>query len=305
MPHRPLAALALLLGMLAAAGPARAAEPDRLPALRQQALELVNRSRREAGLDALRLADPLDRAAQAHAADMLRRGYFAHEAPGGATVRDRVLEAGGSRSALVAENIARCTGCAADAERLRAFHEGWMASPGHRANILRRGLETLGFGLAVDPDRQEVTAVQNFAGPGTPPGRGADAAPVGGAASRTAREAVNAARVEAGVPKLADSQALDRTAETLLARDGGTDLRAALPEGAAGPWRSLAVLQASCAGCGAAPTEADIRRFLDQWQNQAEYRQRLLAPEATHLGFAIRADGEGAKQALVVLGAAR
>ena len=53
----------------------------------------------------------LDKAAQAHAEDMLQRHYYAHETPEGKDPRDRFLAAGGSPSSLVEENIARCAGC--------------------------------------------------------------------------------------------------------------------------------------------------------------------------------------------------
>ena len=40
-----------------------------------------------------------------------------------------------------------------------------MNSPGHRKNILLRGITEFGFGIAVDA-RGNLYAVQNFAGPG-------------------------------------------------------------------------------------------------------------------------------------------
>jgi uncharacterized protein YkwD len=88
-----------------------AAEPGDLPELRSKALELVNEAREQHGLPALQSRPELDRAAQAHAEDMLNRSYFDHVSPEGKTVFDRYVAAGGSRWRLVAENIGRCTTC--------------------------------------------------------------------------------------------------------------------------------------------------------------------------------------------------
>ncbi len=81
-------------------------------------------------------------AAQAHSADMVARGFFAHEDPGGRGPSDRVLAAG-YRYSVVAENIAAGQRTAAEVV------EGWMNSPGHRKNILRREVTQIGVGTAI------------------------------------------------------------------------------------------------------------------------------------------------------------
>src|SRR4051812_16064953 len=60
---------------------------------------LVNANRRAAGLRPLRVVNSLTRAAQGHAADMVRHGYFDHQRPGGPGLMARVRAAGfhGSR----------------------------------------------------------------------------------------------------------------------------------------------------------------------------------------------------------------
>src|SRR5512132_4135323 len=85
-----------------------AAETGDLTELRSKALKLVNEAREQHGLPALQSRPELDRAAQAHAEDMLNRSYFDHVSPEGKTVFDRYVAAGGSRWRLVAENICRC-----------------------------------------------------------------------------------------------------------------------------------------------------------------------------------------------------
>ncbi|PIL21192.1 hypothetical protein P775_05625 [Puniceibacterium antarcticum] len=136
--------------LCAAASTAAAQETGDIETLRQRALELVNASRSEAGLSDLTLGPILNDAAQGHAADMIARDFYAHVGPDGGTPFDRFLAAGGSRWGLSGENIATCSGCTLppDIERLEAFHEGWMQSPGHRDNILSEGFNRFGFGIA-------------------------------------------------------------------------------------------------------------------------------------------------------------
>ncbi len=307
------ATIAVALGVL----PARAEAPGNLEALRQQALELVNQARIERGLSQLKPGHDLDEAAQLHAEDMLRRGYFSHTSPQGGNVQGRYVAAGGSRWELVAENIARCDGCAPPVTNATVewLQNGWMNSPEHRENILRQGLTRFGFGVAADA-RKGLYAVQTFAGPGTPPGGGqgeAQAALSHDEIVARATALINAARRQANVGDLRASTALSGVARNLLpnpnageaALDIDGKLYDALPTDERGQWRSLSVVAGSCGGCGADPTEADIRSFRDQWLATPRYKPRLLDPDATSMGFVMRANGSGRKTAVLVLGAAR
>src|SRR5690606_13531909 len=129
-------------------------------------------------LEPLTLSDPLNAAAQAHAEDMLARGYYDHLSPEGEDVADRYRAAGGGEWRRVQENIATCSPCAGapGAGLVARLHEGWMDSPGHRENILRPGITRFGFGIAAGRDGP-LYAVQTFAGPGAQ-GTGAEAAPL-------------------------------------------------------------------------------------------------------------------------------
>ena len=71
-----------------------AAETGDLPELRSKALEVVNEAREQHGLPPLQSRPELDRAAQAHAEDMLNRNYFDHVSPEEKTVFDRYVAAG-------------------------------------------------------------------------------------------------------------------------------------------------------------------------------------------------------------------
>ena len=133
-----------------------------LGALRQEALALVNQSRRAEGLPPLRMSGPLDAAAQAHAEDMARRGFFGHRSPEWNDVAARYRASGGGAWRVIAENITQCSGCGATRGQVAAFHEGWLASPGHRRNILDPRVEAFGFGMASAAGK--VYAVQTFVG---------------------------------------------------------------------------------------------------------------------------------------------
>ncbi len=313
-PRRPAGA-AVRLALAAAlgtslAGGAAAETPTELDRLRAVALDEVNRSRQEHGLGALEPSGSLDRAAQAHAADMLAGDYFAHVSPAGETVRDRYLAAGGNPSHLVLENIGTCSGCPVppSTDRIEQFQSGWMESPGHRENILSAGVGRFGFGLAFDP-RGEVVAVQTFAGPGAPE-EGEAPAPLAEAQRTESLAAeVNRLRERNGVAPVEPSDALAVAAGDLLRRsaDGRSALSSdrlfeAVPAEARGRFRRLAVLSADCGGCGARITTADPERFVGQWSGDPGLVEAMTSPGMTHIGAAFEADGEGGKRAIAVLG---
>ncbi|MFE2039904.1 sigma-70 family RNA polymerase sigma factor [Streptomyces sp. NPDC059477] len=105
-----------------------------------QVLELVNAERAEAGCSPVRQNAALDTAAQRHSADMAARDFFDHTNPDGADPGDRITAAG-YRWSTYAENIA--LGQRTPAQVM----QGWMDSPGHRANILNCSVEETGLGV--------------------------------------------------------------------------------------------------------------------------------------------------------------
>ncbi|HZH26824.1 MAG TPA: CAP domain-containing protein [Azospirillaceae bacterium] len=140
--------------------------PERAFAARveRDILRLTNEERRRHGLSDLAWDDMLADTARAHARDMLRRRYFAHGTPEGLSPHDRIT--GANRSlvlASTAENLYGAEGPWREAVSDLAVEavQGWMDSPGHRANILKPDLSHLGVGMALDGDR--VNIAQNFA----------------------------------------------------------------------------------------------------------------------------------------------
>ena len=103
-----------------------------------------NAVRARRGLRALRISHQLTAAADSHTLDMGRRGYFRHTSFDGTPFWKRVRRfypAEGYSSWSAGENLLWATAGidAHDAVRL------WMASPGHRANILNRSWRDIGI----------------------------------------------------------------------------------------------------------------------------------------------------------------
>ncbi|MFE2297180.1 CAP domain-containing protein [Streptomyces sp. NPDC059445] len=115
--------------------------PAGLDRTAREVVALTNAERASAGLPPLAADVTLTAAAQAHSADMVARDFYAHTSPEGGRPWDRAAAAGSTHRA-VGENIA--CGQRSPAEVV----QGWMDSPGHRANILKRDFTHIGIGLA-------------------------------------------------------------------------------------------------------------------------------------------------------------
>ncbi|MEM8922033.1 MAG: CAP domain-containing protein [Actinomycetota bacterium] len=110
-------------------------------AVQQQVLAITNQERAAAGCPALTLNAQLNTAADAHSEDMLVNDYFDHTDLRGGAPWDRAAAAG-YQGRGIGENIALGYADAAD------VMNGWMNSPGHRANILNCSYQELGVGYA-------------------------------------------------------------------------------------------------------------------------------------------------------------
>jgi uncharacterized protein YkwD len=122
---------------------------ENLEHIERATLCLVNAERRARGLRQLRPNRRLARAALGHVREMVARQFFAHDSPSGRSVGDRIRGTGylaGSIAWTVGENLAWGSGSLA---RPRAIVDAWMASPGHRANILNRSFSEIGVGIVV------------------------------------------------------------------------------------------------------------------------------------------------------------
>ena len=117
--------------------------------IRTAILCLHNEIRAQHGLKALRQNKRLRKAAVGHSRDMVRHDYFEHTTPQGVTMLDRILKSRYVRANqgwMLGENLAWGTGAYGTP---RGALAGWMASPGHRENILRSAYRDVGIGVVL------------------------------------------------------------------------------------------------------------------------------------------------------------
>jgi uncharacterized protein YkwD len=116
---------------------------------RRTILCLINEKRRAAGLPRLERNARLDAAAQRHNEQMDGTGCFAHECPGEGDLGRRLEGVsyliGGLLQWAFGENVAWGEGSRGTPKSIMA---AWMASPGHRANILNRSYRDIGIGFS-------------------------------------------------------------------------------------------------------------------------------------------------------------
>ncbi|CAM2010349.1 ankyrin repeat domain-containing protein [Acanthopleuribacter pedis] len=150
--------------------------------------QAINKVRRKHNLVPLGEDATLDKVALGHSRDMAAQDFFNHVNPAGKSPSDRAQEIGYNTRKQVSdteflegigENIFMMSQSAGSStlydkqEKLvqRSWHEGdqlvreavesWMASPGHRENILKPGYRRSGIGLAIGKNHY-VYFTQNF-----------------------------------------------------------------------------------------------------------------------------------------------
>ena len=112
----------------------------------------ANEDRLAMHLPALKWDEALAEAARRHARLMAEQNRFGHQLPGELRLSERAGLAG-ARFSRVGENIA----IGGEAPEI---HDGWMQSPGHRANILDAHFTALGVGVIEHDDK--LYAVEDF-----------------------------------------------------------------------------------------------------------------------------------------------
>jgi uncharacterized protein YkwD len=110
--------------------------------LTDDVVEQVNATRRHAGLRPLATDDRLSWIARQRSAAMAADQELSHRG------WDRALREGGVRGRIIGENVAANYDTAASVMRT------WLASSGHRANIVDPRYRRIGVGCVVDPHGQ-------------------------------------------------------------------------------------------------------------------------------------------------------
>jgi uncharacterized protein YkwD len=184
-----LFSLALLPGIPAATAASRSpkqetTQPDiDASRLEKKIHDIINRERKDAGLPALGWNRELQRIARDYSRDMATRNFFSHYSPEGQSFSKRYRKAGFScavrtdprTTSLGGENIAlsylyngfgqregkRFTDWKTEEQIAAAVVKQWMASAGHRKNILSRDFLQEGIGCHISQDGT-VLITENF-----------------------------------------------------------------------------------------------------------------------------------------------
>ena len=159
-----------------------------LKKMEQHVHELVNLERAKHGLAPLAYDDRLSAIATEHSLDMNTRHFFGHENPDKDQPTDRARSAGypifgssdgGTFKSGIGENIYQSSTYSSSSTSFEKSQkmvqydwysndqlaqdcvQGWMDSPGHRANILNKSYVREGIGIAISTD-EKVSITQNF-----------------------------------------------------------------------------------------------------------------------------------------------
>lgn len=115
--------------------------PSSVKTFEDEVVRLVNVERSKRGLQLLKNNWEIARVARYKSQDMINKRYFSHTSPTYGSPF-KMMETFGIRFSAAGENIAY--GQRTPAEVMN----GWMNSPGHRANILSPSYTNMGCGLA-------------------------------------------------------------------------------------------------------------------------------------------------------------
>jgi len=124
---------------LAAQGQQAGQAGSSIPAAAQQLFKLANEARAAAGVGPLKWDSALAAGALLHCERMVAEGPIAHRYGGEPDLTIRAQNAGAHFS-LIAENVAL-------GSHIASIHQGWLDSPGHRANLLNPQVDSVGIAV--------------------------------------------------------------------------------------------------------------------------------------------------------------
>jgi hypothetical protein len=121
-------------------------EPETRDPTRAEALALMalQKDRVAFKLPMLTVDERLAKAARSYSQELARRQVVEHVSRESGTAADRIKKAG-AQAIMIAENVGRANSIA-DVQR------SFMSSPAHRANVLARGVNRVGIGVAIRKD---------------------------------------------------------------------------------------------------------------------------------------------------------
>jgi uncharacterized protein YkwD len=126
--------------------PSQLSQPIQTPQTAQIEAEIrqqINQVRQKNGLQPLQNNEKLAQVARNYSRQMSEKNFFSHTGWDGSTLSERV-RAGGVFYWMVGENLFKSKNIS---QPVSPAVEGWLASPGHRENILRPMFRETGVGV--------------------------------------------------------------------------------------------------------------------------------------------------------------
>jgi len=117
-----------------------------IQSLEQEVFVLVNQQRKQQGLHPLIWDERVAQVARLHSKNMALNNFFSHVGLDGKKVDNRADSLGLSNWRMIGENLAFNRGFDNPVERAI---NGWMQSPQHRENLLRKKWKEAGVGVSI------------------------------------------------------------------------------------------------------------------------------------------------------------
>ncbi len=123
--------------------PLQLAQTPQTAQIEAQVRQKINQVRQKNGLQPLQNNEKLAQVARKYSRQMMEKNFFSHTGSDGSTLSDRV-RAGKIIYWMVGENLFKSKNIP---QPVSAAVEGWLASPGHRENLLRPVFRETGVGV--------------------------------------------------------------------------------------------------------------------------------------------------------------
>ena len=130
------------------------------PRIENALLTAMNRARSTNGRRPLRPLATLNHAARTQSRALVAAGAFQHDSLDGSPFWTRLVAAGFPANRRMGENLALVSGC--DRSAAAQTVAMWLASPGHRANLLNPRFHFVGSGVASASDCSETILTADY-----------------------------------------------------------------------------------------------------------------------------------------------
>jgi len=124
---------------------------------RLQIVTLINQVRMDNGAQNLTFSETLSQVATLRACDMFNRNYFSHYTPDGKIIFINFLKANGIGYRDSGENLAK--GKPASRITPEKVVNAWLASDGHKYNLIRKVYRKIGVGIEVRGEEKIVVLI--------------------------------------------------------------------------------------------------------------------------------------------------